>query len=567
MNNQNQKLRLGDILVEQNVLTEEQLDAALEEQRKSHMRLGQQLVSSGATTDAAIAHALQRQLGVELIDLRFTRVSPEVLGLVPGSVLRRYSALPIEFDRDGSNTLLIAMSDPLDVNAQDDIEVITGCRIELRIAIESELQAALDRYFGSDEAMSSAEQYANEREALALEEAAMASAEEADVNSAPIVQLVRSIIEQAVRQRASDIHIDPLERQVRIRYRIDGTLTEKMLYDASLMPAITTRIKILGGLDISEKRKPQDGRITMNIDKQEYDIRLSALPSYFGEKLVLRLALASGMTRALNELGLREKELVKFRHIISNPNGLMLVTGPTGSGKSTTLYTALSTLNREEVNIITVEDPVEASIPGINQVQVNVRSELTFANVLRSILRQDPDIIMIGEIRDGETAAIAVQASITGHLVVSTLHTNSSAATITRLIDMGVEPFLLADALVGIIAQRLVRRLCTHCRKPHTATGEEKYLLGLDPREDVKIYEAGGCNRCGDTGYFGRIGVYEIMDVSPETRRMIAAHGTTEQIREQAVAEGMETLNQAAAQYVIEGMTTLTEMLKVSFDV
>ncbi|GHU93612.1 hypothetical protein FACS1894208_03350 [Clostridia bacterium] len=566
MSSQNQKLRLGDILVAQNVLTEEQLQNALAEQRTTHLRLGKHLVASGVTTDAAIAHALQMQLGIERVDLRFARITPEVLALVPGSVLKRYSALPLGFDAIGSNTLIVAMSDPLDINAQDDIEVISGCRVDPKIATESEVQASLDKYYGSDEAMTSAEQYASEREALLLEEAALASAEEADVNSAPIVQLVRSVIEQAVRQRASDIHIDALEKQVRIRYRVDGTLAEKMLYDISLLPAITTRIKILGGMDISEKRKPQDGRITMNIDKQEYDIRLSVLPTFFGEKLVLRIALASGMTRALNELGLRERDLERFRHIISNPNGLMLVTGPTGSGKSTTLYTALSALNREEVNIITVEDPVEASIAGINQIQVNTRADLTFANVLRSILRQDPDIIMIGEIRDPETAGIGVQASITGHLVVSTLHTNSSAATVTRLIDMGVEPFLLADALVGIIAQRLVRRLCIHCRKPRQATGEEKYILGRDPSEPLEIYEPNGCARCGDTGYFGRIGVYEIMDISPEIRSIISARGSTDDIREQAVAEGMSTLGRAVSQYVLEGITTITEMLKVSFD-
>ncbi|GHV33540.1 hypothetical protein FACS18949_07740 [Clostridia bacterium] len=566
MTNQVHKLRLGDILVAQNVLTDEQLRSALAEQRTTRLRLGKHLVATGMTTETAIAHALQMQLGIERIDLRFTRITPEVLAMVPGSVLKRYSALPVGFDSDSSNTLIVAMSDPLDINAQDDIEVISGFRIEPKLATESEIQASLDRYYGSDEAMISAEQYASEREALALEEAALASAEEDDVNSAPIVQLVRSVIEQAVRQRASDIHIDALEKQVRIRYRIDGVLSEKMLYDISLLPAITTRIKILGGIDISEKRKPQDGRITITVDKNEYDIRLSVVPSFFGEKLVMRIALASGMTRAMNELGLREKDLVKFKHIISNPNGLMLVTGPTGSGKSTTLYTALSALNREEVNIITVEDPVEASIPGINQIQVSVRADLTFANVLRSILRQDPDIIMIGEIRDTETASIAVQASITGHMVVSTLHTNSSSATITRLIDMGVEPFLLSDALVGIIAQRLVRRLCIHCRKPREATGEEKYILGAEPGEPLQVYEAVGCNRCGDSGYFGRIGVYEILDVSPEIRRIISSRGSTESIREQAVAEGMDTLGRAVAQYVLEGITTITEMMKVSFE-
>jgi len=281
---------------------------------------------------------------------------------------------------------------------------------------------------------------------------------------------VRTIIEQAVRQRASDIHIEALEKQVRVRYRIDGVLSEKMSYDSSLLAAIITRIKIMGGMDISEKRKPQDGRITTVVDLAEYDIRVSVLPTSYGEKVVMRLTSANGLTRNKADLGLREWELKKFDHILGNPNGIILVTGPTGSGKSTTLYTALSELNGDEVNIVTVEDPVEANIPGINQVQVNVKANMTFANALRAILRQDPDIIMIGEIRDYETASIAVQASITGHLVVSTLHTNSSAATITRLLDMGVESFLIADSVVGVIAQRLVRRLCTSCRRPRQAT-------------------------------------------------------------------------------------------------
>jgi type IV pilus assembly protein PilB len=381
-----------------------------------------------------------------------------------------------------------------------------------------------------------------------------------------MVQLVRSIIEQSVRLRASDIHIDALEKQVRIRYRIDGVLVEKMLYEISLLPGITTRIKILSGMDISEKRKPQDGRMTMVVDRQEYDIRVSCLPSFFGEKVVLRLQLASGLTRTMNELGMREWEKDVFKRILSNPNGIILVTGPTGSGKSTTLYTALSTLNKEDVNIITVEDPVEASIAGINQVQVNPKADLTFATALRSILRQDPDIIMIGEIRDGETASIAVQASITGHLVVSTLHTNSSAATVTRLIDMGVEPFLLADSLVGVVAQRLVRRLCTACRKPRPATESEKAVLGIPQTEELTLYEPGGCPLCGETGYFGRVGVYEIMDISPAIRRIISARGTTEELRDAAAAEGMHTLRRSASEYVIEGITTINEMLKVSFE-
>jgi type IV pilus assembly protein PilB len=560
------KKRLGDILVQQGIISEDALAVALAAQQKGHRRLGDYLVENGYTTDEDIAMALHLQLGLERVDLRGTRIPPEVIGLVPGSVLRKHNVLPVGFDEHNSNVLLLAMADPLDMVAQDDISIITNYLIEPCISTQSAINSVLDRYFGTDEAMSAAEQYARERELQTQQLEAAALQEELDLSTAPIVQLVKSIIEQAVRQRASDIHFDALEKQVRIRYRIDGVLSEKMLYDIALLPAITTRIKILSGLDISEKRKPQDGRMTMLVDRLEYDIRVSILPSTYGEKVVMRLTSSTALTRNKSELGLRDWELKRFDHMLGNPNGILLVTGPTGSGKSTTLYTALSELNSEEVNIITVEDPVEANIPGINQVQVNPKANLTFATALRSILRQDPDIIMIGEIRDYETASIAVQASITGHLVVSTLHTNSAAATITRLLDMGVESFLLADSVVGVIAQRLVRRLCTACRHPRPATEEEKRLLGLAPEEKYTIYDPVGCSFCGDTGYFGRIGVYEIMDVSSNLKHVISTRGSTEQIRETAIREGMKTLRMSAAEYVLDGTTSIPEMVKVSFE-
>ena len=415
--------------------------------------------------------------------------------------------------------------------------------------------------------MTAAEQYTKEREQQlqVLEEMAMQA--ESDLNTAPIVQLVKTMIEQAVRQRASDIHIEALEKKVRIRYRIDGILMEKMMYDAALLAAIVTRIKILGRMDISEKRKPQDGRITLSVDHAEYDVRVSVIPTSYGEKVVMRLQNATILTRDKSELGFRSWELKKFDHILANPNGMILVTGPTGSGKSTTLYTSLSELNSEEVNIVTVEDPVEANIPGINQIQVNPKAELTFASALRAILRQDPDIIMIGEIRDYETASIAVQASITGHLVVSTLHTNSASATITRLIDMGLESYLLADSLVGVIAQRLVRRLCTACRKQRPATDQEKTLLGYDPGLPLTIYAPNGCHLCGETGYYGRIGIYEIMEITPALKRIISTKGSTEQLREQAIKDGMHTLRMSASEYVVDGTTSISEMVKVSFEV
>ena len=565
-NVQKKRLRLGDLLVTQGLISASQLETALEEQKKNRVKLGQYLVTNGYVTDSEIARVLNVQLNVDLVDLRGVRIPPEVISLVSGAILRRHSVVPIGFDPNDSNTLLLAMADPLDINAQDDISIITNLRVEPRIATESEIHTTLDRYFGSDEAMSAAEQYAREREAQTAAATEAALAEETSLNNAPMVQLVRSIIEQSVRLRASDIHIDALEKQVRIRYRIDGALVEKMLYDSALLPAIVTRIKILSGMDISEKRKPQDGRMTMTVDRYEYDIRVSCLPTFYGEKIVLRIQMASGLTRSMNELGMRNRELEAFKRILAKPNGIILVTGPTGSGKSTTLYSALSALNQEDVNIITVEDPVEASIAGINQVHVNTKVGLTFASALRSILRQDPDIIMIGEIRDGETASIAVQASITGHLVVSTLHTNSSAATVTRLIDMGIESFLLADSMNGIVAQRLVRRLCTSCRKPHEATEAEKELLGVPQEEALTLYEPVGCQLCDETGYFGRIGVYEIMEVDSQTRRAITAKASTEELRDRAVAMGMNTLKESAKEYVLEGVTNIAEMLKIAVE-
>ncbi len=563
---ENKKMRLGDLLVLRGVINEKQLAAALELQKKQHKHLGDCLIQLGAATDDDIANALEVQLGIPRIHLRGVKIEPEVIGLVSGSVLRKHNVLPVGYAPGQSNTLLLAMSDPLDMVAQDDISIITNCLIEPQIATVGEINAVLDKYFGTDEAMSAAEQYTRERETQMQQLAAAAQEEASELDNAPIVQLVRSIIEQAVRQRASDIHFDALEKQVRVRYRVDGVLSEKMLYDISLLPAIVTRVKILSGMDISEKRKPQDGRMTVSVDRSEYDIRVSVLPSSYGEKIVMRLASSTALTRSKGDLGMQDWELERFDHILANPNGIILVTGPTGSGKSTTLYTALSELNTESVNIITVEDPVEANIAGVNQVQVNPKADLTFATALRAILRQDPDIIMIGEIRDYETASIAVQASITGHLVVSTLHTNSSAATITRLLDMGLESYLLADSVVGVIAQRLVRKLCKSCKKPRPATETEKKLMGVPLDREITVYDPVGCPLCGETGFYGRIGVYEIMEMTPELRQLITDKASTEEIRSLALSQGMHTLRMSASSYVQQGVTTVEEMLKVSFE-
>ncbi len=560
------KLRLGDLLIAQGVITENQLQEALATQQKTKKRIGDIMVEAGYITEYEIARALHMKLGIEMVDLRGYKIPPEVMNLVNGSLLRKHKVLPLGLDEHDPNLLILAMADPLDMVAQEDISIITNLRVEPRIAASGEINLVLDRYFGKDEAMSAVEKYQKEREVQnsLLEDAA---AEEAQsLHAAPIVQLVKTIIEQAVRQRASDIHIDALEKQVRIRYRIDGVLAERMLYDISLLPAIVTRIKIMSGMDISEKRKPQDGRLSITVDLHDCDIRVAMLPTAFGEKTVMRLTYSNTLTRGKSELGMRDWEIQRFERILKNPHGIILVTGPTGSGKSSTLYTALSALNTEGVNIITVEDPVEATISGVNQVQVNPKADLTFATALRSILRQDPDVIMVGEIRDRETAKIAVQASITGHLVVSTLHTNSAAATISRLLDMEIESYFIADAVVGVIAQRLVRKLCTACRRQRKATSEEKKRIGIPDEYEVPVHDAVGCPLCGETGYYGRTGVYEIMEMTPALKQVISNHGSTEEIRQIALSSGMRSLQRSVAEYVLEGVTTFEEMMKISLE-
>lgn len=563
MDYKRKKLRLGDVLVQNGVITEEDLQRGLERQKGSGRKLGETLVDEGITTEENIARALSKQFHYDMVDLQNTEIPQEILDLVPANVLKKHRAIPFEYSPDNMNVLRVAMSDPMDIGAMDDINIITNLQVEPVVATMGSVMLALDNYYGQAEVNSALEEYTREKESQIVEQEDMYSE---DVNNSPIVQLVKGMIDQAVRQRASDIHIEPMERQVRIRYRIDGALYEKAVYSIRLLPAIVARVKIIGGMDISEKRKPQDGRITQIVDRREFDIRVSILPTVYGEKIVMRLTSKNALTKEKSQLGLKADELKKFDHILKHPHGILLVTGPTGSGKSTTLYTALSELNKEDVNIITVEDPVEANIDGINQVQVNTKANLTFASALRSILRQDPDIIMIGEIRDQETASIAVQASITGHLVVSTLHTNSAASTITRLADMGIEPYLIADSTIGVIAQRLVRRLCPECKRKKKADAEELELLQMEPDADVMIYEPCGCPRCDGTGFKGRIGVYEIMEVSQPLKSIISKGGTAEDIKNKALEEGMSTLRMSATRYVLEGITSVQEMMRVSFD-
>ncbi len=559
-----EKKRIGDMLINAGLLTQEQLLTALAEQKGKDQKLGVTLVGLGMVTEEQIRDTIGSQLGVDIVDLSKITIPISVINLVRDSaMLKKFGAIPYAFDEFDLSYLKVAMSDPMDIMAIDDLSATLGYQINPSISTPADISQAIDKYFGLKENMAVADQFMKDQSESSVQLAA--EEEDVSVENAPIVQWVRKVIEQAVRMRASDIHIEPFENIIRVRYRVDGVLQEAGNYPINMCQAIIARIKIIGGMDIAEKRKPQDGRITILVDKTEIDVRVSVLPTVFGEKVVMRLAQKTALTRDKQLLGLNEEELQKFDTIFGNPNGIILVTGPTGSGKSTTLYTALSELNTPDVNIITVEDPVEANIDGINQVQVNVKADLTFATALRSILRQDPDIIMIGEIRDQETASIAVTASITGHLVVSTLHTNSASASISRLVNMGIERYLIADSVVGVIAQRLARKLCSACKTEYEASNEEKKMLGAPEYESVKIYKACGCNQCNGLGYKGRTGVYEIMPVTPKLRSIILRDTSSEELQDEAIKDGMKTLKMSCARLVREGVTTIEEMQRIVY--
>lgn len=556
------KLRLGDLLIENGLINQAQLIKALEVQRQSNTKLGEALINLGYVKRQNINQVLEFQLGITYVNLKDFQLDPEGIKLLNENLVRKYTLVPVRLK---GNDLYVAMEDPLNLVAIDDVTLYTGKNVIPLLSSEQQIAEAIDIYYGKQQAMAAAEQYKQEYQIDKIQtEKDIQPAEE--LKSAPIVKLVNTTLEQAVRYHASDIHIEPFEKKLRIRFRIDGRLKEMMEYESALLSAIVARIKISGGMDITEKRKPQDGRISIKVDRKEYDIRVSCLPTVFGEKVVMRLTSKEELSKGKEELGFFKEDLDKFDTILSNPHGIILVTGPTGSGKSTTLYTALSKLNSEDINIITVEDPVEANIEGINQVQVNVKAGLTFASALRSILRQDPDIIMIGEIRDIETAEIAVKASITGHLVVSTLHTNSAPSSITRLIDMGIEPFLIGASVVGVIAQRLVRRLCPKCCESYEPQSHEKRILCLDENDSKVIYKPKGCHHCNYTGYQGRIGVYEIMTVTNKLRLLINDGNNSSVIKEQAIKDGMNTLKDNAIKLVLNGITSFEEMMRISYE-
>ncbi|MCR4697144.1 MAG: Flp pilus assembly complex ATPase component TadA [Lachnospiraceae bacterium] len=557
------RIRVGDLLVQKGYMTDDQLSQALEVQREKKGKLGEVLIEMGFVTEEQFAGVICDQLDIKAIELNGLKLDEQLIQTVGEDIMRKDTLIPVGYDEEDFSRIVVAMSDPMNLGAIDDVQIVTGMEVTPVYASSSAINIRIDKIFGKRQAMQAAEEF----EAQHADEFGQLEEEEDEdaLSDAPIVKIVNTILDESVRMDSSDIHIEPMEDRVRVRFRVDGVLQEVFSYNTNVLAAMVARIKIVSGLDISEKRKPQDGRLTRIVDGEEYDVRVSILPTVYGEKTVMRMTKKRGLTREKKHLGLYPDDEKKLDSITHNPHGIILVTGPTGSGKSTTCYTVLHELNKETVNIITVEDPVEANVPGVNQVQVNVKADLTFASALRSILRQDPDIIMIGEIRDGETAGIAVKASITGHLVISTLHTNSTSASITRLIDMGVEAYIIGDAVVGIIAQRLVRRLCPKCKIPHEATEREKEILGVPQSESLIIYEPGGCDEC-NKGYKGRKAIYEIMPITSGIRRILHQKVTAEEIQEVAVKEGMNTLRMAGARNVREGVTSIEEMVRVAYD-
>lgn len=555
-----ERRRLGDMLLEAGKISLAQLNRALETQRKTKRRLGEVLIDQGLLTEDEIADVLAQQLSLERIDLEKTFVEQDIARSIPKEVALKYTAIPI-FMRD--DKLVVAMSDPLNMFAIDDICFITQKRIQPAVSTKKQIQKAIEIYYTKQDTDQAIEELKREFTDFAETTQRTEMDVSDDIQAAPAVRLTNSIINQAIATNASDIHIEPFEHHVAVRYRVDGVLFESNRIPQSLYSAVSTRIKIMAGMNIAEKRLPQDGRIELETKGRSYDFRVSSLPTVFGEKIVIRVLDRTTFDFTRDKLGFTERENEMLDKIIRMPYGIVLLTGPTGSGKTTTLYSLLSEVNTPDKNIVTIEDPVEYMLPGINQVQVNPKAGLTFAAGLRSILRQDPDIIMIGEIRDEETAQIAVRAAITGHLVLSTLHTNDAPGAITRLVDMGVEPYLAADAIVAVIAQRLVRKLCPNCREPYTAEGNEMMILNLD--KPVRLYRAVGCPACQNSGYRGRTAIHEVMMVGREHRNIIARGGSAEEIREVSISQGMVDLYESCRRLVLDGVTSIQEMVRTVY--
>jgi MSHA biogenesis protein MshE len=558
-----EKVRLGEILVQQKLLSEEQLGLALAEQKRSGRKLGRVFIENGYVTEEQIAGALARQLNIPYLNLKFFNINPEIVRLLPETQARRFRALVLE-DRRG--TLLVGMSDPTDLFAYDEISRIVKQNIELAVVNETEVLAAIDRIYRRTEDISDlARELEQDLGDVSVDFGALAA--NPNLEEAPVVKLLQSVFDDAAQVRASDIHIEPQESRLQIRFRIDGVLHLQTETDIKIAPSLALRLKLMSDLDISEKRLPQDGRFAVRVKNQRIDVRISTMPTQYGESVVMRL-LSQGSTQLkLDAIGMPRWLVEKFRAIVQRPNGLVLVTGPTGSGKTTTLYCALAELNSVEKKLITVEDPVEYRLPGVNQVQVNDKIELNFARVLRSALRQDPDIVLVGEMRDQETAQIGLRAAMTGHLVLSTLHTNDAASTPLRLMDMGVPRYMVGSSLQAVLAQRLVRVICESCTSPYELTPTEHEWLRMELNDKVdkaRYFHGKGCSHCNGMGYRGRTGVYELLEM---TRDVVdAANDADPAVFLKAAAAQMagETLRRHAVQLVIQGRTTVAEAMRIS---
>jgi type IV pilus assembly protein PilB len=570
--------KLGDLLVKESLVSQQQLKEALEYQRVNGGRLGNCLIKLGFVTDDEITAILSRQYGVPSINLSFFDVDPSIVKLIPIETAQKYQILPLS--RVGS-TLTVAMIDPTNVFAMDDIKFMTGFNIEPVVASETAIREAIDKYYGSTHAIElkkvmediaiidqklegddTSLELASEEEAIDLEGLEQAAEE------APIIKLVNLILSSALKRGASDIHIEPYEKEFRVRYRIDGMLYNIMNPPLKLKDAITSRIKIMAKLDISEKRLPQDGRIKIKMKNEgkvkDLDFRVSVLPTLYGEKVVLRLLDKDNLMLDMTRLGFEPESLKKFESAILKPYGMVLVTGPTGSGKTNTLYSSIAQLNKVDTNVMTAEDPVEFNIPGINQVQMKEQIGLNFAAALRAFLRQDPNIILVGEIRDFETAEIAIKAALTGHLVLSTLHTNDAPSTISRLMNMGIEPFLVATSVHLICAQRLIRRICKECKEELSTPPQTLVDAGFSPAESKKVttYRGKGCPTCNGTGYKGRVGLYEVMEINDDVRELVLIGASSLELKKKAIEHGMITLRASGLQKLREGITTLEEVLR-----
>ena len=553
----NRRKRLGYMLIELNYITENDLQEALKIQKETGNKIGEVLIERGFITEDDLLQALEIQLGIQRIYLDMITVDRKAVKMISESLAKKYNVFPVEFIE---GKLLVLMNDPLNIIAEDDVRIASGYEVKIALCGKAEIAQAISKYYSEDYMKKTAEEFRNQEKINEVLEEELSE----DIKNAPAVKLVDSIIQNAVRSKASDIHIEPFENRVCVRYRIDGALQKQFDSPKEPLAGLITRIKIMGNMDIAEKRIPQDGRIFTRVDGENVDLRVSVLPTVNGEKIVIRILDKSAFNVDKSVLGIADDDLDKINKIINKPHGIVLVTGPTGSGKSTTLYSLLRDLNKEDKNIITVEDPVEFSMDGINQVNVNAKAGLTFASGLRSILRQDPDIVMLGEIRDTETAEIAVRAAITGHLVLSTIHTNDAPSSIVRLKDMGVAPYLVSSALVGIIAQRLIRKLCIHCKEEYIASDYEKEILGVPKYQDLTLYRKVGCNRCSNTGYKGRVGIYEVMEINGEIRDLINADKPLEEITNAALRNNMKTLNKSAMNVVLNGNSTVEELLRVT---